>query len=106
MRFLPAAGVRLSRGRFPHRAGTADIRRRLAILQSGAERDRVVDFLGPRSGRPEQESADGLVPTAFADARAAHVQAPAGESKPSARNVAPPGEPRIVADPDQDAAGR
>ena len=60
-----------------------------AIPQSSAERDRLVDLLGPRRGRAEQEPAGGYFPAAFAGAVAARVETPAAHQQQSAaRNVA------------------
>ena len=48
--------------RFPHRAGAAHLRVGPAFRQSGANRDRVVDLLGPRRRRTKSQPADRYLP--------------------------------------------
>src|SRR6266404_35825 len=103
-RILPAPRLRFPGRRFPHRAGAPGVRDGLAVPESGAERNRVVDFLGARGGRAESESANRYLPAAIADAAAAHFETAARESESAARNVEDCGESRIAADSNQDAA--
>src|SRR5271170_26210 len=107
VRVLPAARLRISGGRFPHRTGAPGLRRRLAIRESGAERNRVVDLLGPRRGRAQQEPANGYFPALVAGPVAASIEkAGARKSEPATGDVARRGESGAAADPDEDATGR
>ena len=107
VRILPAAGLRISGRRLSHRAGAAGLRERAAIRESGAERNRVVDFLGPRGGRAEQESADRYF-SAACRRRCCRERrrSRARESESAARDVARGGESGVSADPNQNAVGR
>ena len=74
VRLLPAARLRISRRRLPHRAGPPHLRRWPPVRESSAERDRLVDLLGPRRGRVEQESAGRYFSAPLAGAAAARQE--------------------------------
>jgi hypothetical protein len=105
--FCLRPGFGYPRRRFPHRAGPPDLRLRHHIRQPDAVRDRLVDLLGPRGGRPEPQSADRRLPAALGVPPAARQQEAApDERRPLARDVAHRLQPGVAAHRNEDGLGR
>src|SRR5579883_738625 len=104
---LPAPRLRLSRRRFPHRAGAAHLFVRADLRKPGTGGDRLVDLLGTGGRRAEPQPADRYLPAALGAPVAARQQeAAAHQSGAAARDVAHRVEPRAAAHRHQDGARR